>query len=66
MTINTACDIIQSKLLRIHKPHSAAGQIPTAGQAGLKDIERSESHMLITFGELKRKHGTELQIGKED
>jgi len=41
-----------------------ARPFPSLARQDLRDCEGSESHILITFGDLKTKDSTELQAGE--
>lgn len=58
MAINTAPDAIQNKLLRIYKLTNHTVQ-------DFRDCEGSESHMLVTFGELRQKTALSYKFMRE-
>lgn len=69
MAINTASDATQSKLLIIYELTNRTLQqdrCPSLARQDFRDGEGSESHMLLTFGELKTEECTKLQVGEGD
>lgn len=68
MAINTAPDAIQNKLLRIYKLTNHTVQqdrFPSLARQDFRDCEGSESHMLVTFGELRQKTALSYKFMRE-
>lgn len=69
MAINTVSDATQSKLLIIYKLTNQTLQqdrCPSLARQDFRDRKGSESHMFVTFEELKTKECTMLQVGEGD